>query len=292
MAPAMAKAAVLGHPIGHSKSPLLHRAAYRRLGAEIGYSAVDLTEEMLPDFMREVRESRGWRGLSVTMPLKHAMVAHLDELEPLAETLGFINTVEFGGTITQPRLRGHNTDVAGIVNAVRHAGVTDNPAIAILGGGGTAASAVAASRDLQAGSVRVFVRSQPRADNVLELGERLRIACEPRPWAEAPAGLAESDLVISTLPSRGADGVADEVAALRASRHGAVLLDAAYDPWPSRLASVWAGAGGTVVHGLEMLLYQAVEQVGIFTGRSWAKDPELHRDVINVMCEAVGLPRR
>lgn len=263
------------------------------------YSAIDVPEEALPEFMDGVRAAPGWRGLSVTMPLKHAMVAQLDGLAPLAEALGFINTVEFhrdgDDGVSGPgslKLTGHNTDVAGIVNSVRHAGTGDSPAVAILGGGGTAASAVAACGELAASSVRVFVRSEARAASVVELGARLGVACEPRPWSEAPAGLAESDLVVSTLPPRGADSVADEFAALQASRHGAVLLDAAYDPWPSRLASAWSGAGGTVVHGLEMLVYQAVEQVRIFTGQPFTEDPELSRDVINVMCEAVGLPRR
>ena len=96
-----------------------------------------------------------------------------------------------------------------------------------------------------------------------------------------------ADVVISTLPPRAADGLASELAGMQARTAG-VLLDVAYDPWPSRIASVWQDGGGSVVPGLEMLLYQAVEQVRLFSRRG----EEVNAAVIDVMCDAVGLPRR
>jgi shikimate dehydrogenase len=108
-----------------------------------------------------------------------------------------------------------------------------------------------------------------------------------RPMADAAAPAAAADVVISTLPPRAADGLAAEIAALKAPTPG-VLLDVAYDPWPSLIASVWQTGGGAVVPGLEMLLYQAVEQVRLFT----RLEEEVNASVIDVMCDAVGLPRR
>ena len=93
--------------------------------------------------------------------------------------------------------------------------------------------------------------------------------------------------MISTLPPRAADDLAAEIAAMGTGTHG-VLLDVAYDPWPSNIAAVWQAGGGTVVPGLEMLLYQAVEQVRLFTGRG----DDVNAAVIDVMCDSVGLPRR
>jgi len=116
------RAAVLGHPIGHSKSPALHLAAYARLGEDIGYSAIDVTEEGLPAFMATVRAQEGWRGLSVTMPLKTAMVREVDEVRGVGRVLGVINTVVFEGEGESARRIGYNTDVTGIVNALRNAG--------------------------------------------------------------------------------------------------------------------------------------------------------------------------
>lgn len=281
------RAAVLGHPISHSKSPALHLAAYGKLGVDIGYTAVDVTEQELPAFMEQVRMQRGWRGLSVTMPLKSGMVAEVDEVRGVARTLGVVNTVAFEEDNGSVRRIGYNTDVAGIVNAVLNAGVASSPAAVVLGGGGTAAAAVAALKDLGTRHAQIFVRDTHRAEEARAAAGGVGLAITVRPMTEAAVPTASADVVISTLPPRAADGLAVEIAALGSGTPG-VLLDVAYDPWPSRIASVWQSGGGAVVPGLEMLLYQAVEQVRLFTGRG----DDVNAAVIDVMCDAVGLPRR
>ena len=302
------RAAVLGHPISHSKSPALHRAAYARLGVALDYSAVDVTEDALPAFMARVREDvrqgESWRGLSVTMPLKSAMVREVDEVRGVARDLGVINTVAFerpapGDTAGAARLIGYNTDVAGIVNALRHAGAASAPTAVVLGGGGTSAAAIAALKELGAPDADVFVRDVTRAAEARAAAAALGLPLRVLPLAGAAAAVAGADVVISTLPPRAADPLAGELAELFAQRKGGpsrktaatrpgVLLDVAYDPWPSRIASAWQEAGGTVIPGLEMLIYQAVEQVRHFTGLGEAVPAE----VIDVMCDAVGAPRR
>lgn len=281
------RAAVLGHPISHSKSPALHLAAYGKLGIAIGYTALDLTEQALPAFMADVRTQAGWRGLSVTMPLKTGMLAEVDEVRGVARTLGVVNTVAFEEHNGSVRRIGYNTDVAGIVNAVLNAGVTSSPAAVVLGGGGTAAAAVAALKDLGTRRAQVFVRDTSRAGEARAAAAAIGLAIDVRPLTEAAVPTASADVVISTLPPRAADPLAAEIAALGTGTPG-VLLDVAYDPWPSRIASAWQAGGGAVVPGLEMLLYQAVEQVRLFTGRG----DDVNAAVIDVMCDAVGLPRR
>ncbi|MDE8668907.1 shikimate dehydrogenase [Pseudarthrobacter sp. H3Y2-7] len=281
------RAAVLGHPISHSKSPALHLAAYGRLGLDIAYTAVDLTEQALPAFMEQVRQQDGWRGLSVTMPLKTGMVAEVDEVRGVARTLGVVNTVAFEESGGSVRRVGYNTDVAGIVNAVRYAGALPSPSAVVLGGGGTAAAAVAALKDLGTGHAQVFVRDPSRATEALAAAAGVGVSIDVRPMTEAAAPTARADVVISTLPPRAADNLVVSIAALGSGTPG-VLLDVAYDPWPSRIAAVWQAGGGTVVPGLEMLLYQAVEQVRLFTGRG----DDVNAAVIDVMCDSVGLPRR
>ncbi|MBD7994238.1 shikimate dehydrogenase [Arthrobacter sp. Sa2CUA1] len=292
MAAHQRRAAVLGHPIGHSRSPELHRAAYRFLGFDCAYDAIDVEEGAAADFAAAVRREPGWNGLSVTMPLKSAMAAAVDTLDPLADALGVINTVTFEPGAAGPVLTGWNTDVAGLVNALRHAGAGEAPRAAILGAGGTATAAVAALDRLGCASVDVYARSfRGNAGGrpaVQEVGDRLGVGVELHGWDTAAAACAEADVVICTLPPHGADGIAGEFAALGSRRPGAVLLDAAYDPWPSAIAGAWQAAGGTIVPGLEMLLYQAVEQVRLFTGDAFRDEPA----VINVMCDAVGLPPR
>jgi shikimate dehydrogenase len=146
---------------------------------------------------------------------------------------------------------------------------------------------VAALQELGARSVAVYVRDTGRAAEARAAASGLAMEIAVRPISEAVAALAGADVVISTLPPRAADGMAAELEVLGAKTNG-VLLDVAYDPWPSRIAAVWESRGGTVVAGLEMLLYQAVEQVRHFTGRDDAASAE----VIDVMCDAVGAPRR
>jgi shikimate dehydrogenase len=290
------RAAVLGHPIGHSKSPALHRAAYAYLGVDLGYSAIDVAEAALPAFMAQVREELGgedgWRGLSVTMPLKSAMVEEVDEIRGIARTLGIVNTVAFEPGVGTTRLVGYNTDVAGIVNALRHAGTADAPTAVVLGGGGTAAAAVAALEELGAPGAELFVRDVGRGAEARAAAAALGLPIQLLPLAGAAAAMAAADVVISTLPPRAADSLAAELARELAGEGArkipGVLLDVAYDPWPSRIASVWQDAGGIVVPGLEMLIYQAVEQVRHFTGLGAAVPAE----VIDVMCDAVGAPRR
>ncbi|WP_017197547.1 shikimate dehydrogenase [Arthrobacter sp. M2012083] len=279
------RAAVLGHPISHSKSPALHSAAYTKLGVDIEYSAIDVTVELLPSFMDSIRGDDVWCGLSVTMPLKSAMVKEVDEVRGAGAHLGVINTVVFEHDAGQVRRVGYNTDVAGIVEAVRYAGVVATPHAAILGGGGTSAAAVAAVQELGARHVDVFVRDAGRAGDAQAAAAAVGISLAIRPLTEAATAVAGTDLVISTLPPRAADSLAEELAALPATGAG-VLLDVAYDPWPSRLAEVWHGHGGAVVPGLEMLMYQAAEQIRRFSGC------DVDAAVIDVMCDSVGLPRR
>ena len=279
------RAAVLGHPISHSKSPALHRAAYAKLGLDIEYSAIDVTVERLPAFMADLEAGDDWCGLSVTMPLKTAMVDEVDEVRGAGAYLGVINTVAFEDTGHGVRRVGHNTDVVGIVEAVRNAGVTEQPNSAVLGGGGTSAAAIAALRELGSKHVDVFVRDVGRAAEAKAAAAAVGLSIHLRPLAEAAEGMAGADLVISTLPPRAADGIAAQLGQVPDDIWG-VLLDVAYDPWPSRIAEAWHSRGGVVVPGLEMLLYQAVEQIRLFSGA------DVTADVIDVMCDSVGLPRR
>lgn len=286
---------VLGHPIAHSKSPALHRAAYKLLGANYSYDAFDVEVPALAAFLAEVRAAGDWYGLSITMPLKNAALELLDSLTPLARTLGAVNTVTVTrGDDGRTHLRGDNTDVAGIVNALAHAGAALGPRAAVLGGGGTAVSALAALADMKATAVDIYVRNLAKATDTLELAQKLGLEVRLCPFVEAAAELAGYDVVISTLPPRGADSVAAEFLAGGANCAGAIVLDVAYDPWPSALAAAWETRGGTIVPGIEMLLYQGVEQAKLFMVAGGHEAPTSGQvgDVINVMCDSLGLLRR
>lgn len=248
----MRKLAVLGSPISHSKSPLLHRAAYEQLGLDWSYEAIDVTEHELEPFVSTLEE--GWRGLSLTMPLKRTVVPLLTDVDPIVAQTGVANTVVFDGK----RRFGFNTDVYGITAALAEVGVVSASTVTILGGGATAASALVAARSLGAERVSVLVRTVGGADALAVLGAELDVAVTVRSLAEpAPA----SDMVISTLPG----GTDIDVNVLRSSRDSATLLDVSYEPWPSVVAATW---GGTTLSGLSMLTHQALAQVRAFVNGS------------------------
>ena len=299
-APYLRRAYVLGHPIAHSLSPALHRAAYAYLGeANLEYDRRDTLPDDLPAIMRGVRNPAGTEeapyiaGLSVTMPLKTAVIQYCDELSETARVTGAVNTVYPRGE----RVLGDNTDVIGIVNALLHAGLKPNherDEPAVIGGGATAISALTALHKLGYRRASVYARSLHKLGSVQEAAERLGVQLSTVALAEFPAEqkARRHNPVISTLPARAADEWASQLSGLKgaSATHRPVLLDVAYNPWPSVLASAWEANGGTVVSGLEMLLYQAVEQVLLFTGREL--QPAELLGLINAMCAAVGLAPR
>lgn len=269
------RAAVLGHPIGHSLSPVLHRAAYRALGLDgWSYDAVDVTEEQLPAFVGDLDAT--WAGLSLTMPLKQTVLPLLDHVEPLAGVVGAVNTVlvQAGGS-GRPVLTGANTDVHGIVAALSEglaaaggagAAPGERPPVrsaVVLGAGATAASALAALAELGCTAPVVLARSLGRTGALARAAHRMGVEPVFRSIDGALDAMAGADLVVSTLPPRAADGLASA----HAPRPGAVLLDVAYDPRPTALHTAWLGAGGVAVPGERMLLHQAAEQVRLMTGR-------------------------
>lgn len=306
-APYLRRAYVLGHPIAHSLSPALHRAAYDFLGEQnLGYERRDTLPDDLPAIMHGVRHPKGTEdapyiaGLSVTMPLKTAVIQYCDELSETARVTGAVNTVYPRGE----KVLGDNTDVIGIVNALRHAGLEPEPlkdSAAIVGGGATAISALTALHQLGYSRVSVYARSLHKLGSVQEAADRLGVQLSTVALAEFPAEqkARRHNPVISTLPARAADEWASQLSVLKGASDPAgasetadrpVLLDVAYNPWPSALASAWEASGGAVVSGLEMLLYQAVEQVLLFT--DCTLQPAELLGLINAMCEAVGLPSR
>jgi shikimate dehydrogenase len=250
------RAAVLGSPIGHSLSPVLHRAAYARLGLDWEYAAVECDEAGLPGFLAGLDDA--WAGLSLTMPLKTAVLPLLDEVEPTAAVVGAVNTV----LPVRGRLVGHNTDVGGLVAALTERGVPAAPAgpVTLLGAGATARSAVAALARLGARVVVAHARRPGAADDLRALGERVGVRVDVRPWAAAAEGL-HAPLVVSTVPA----GVADPLAAAVPQQPG-TLFDVVYHPWPTPLAARWAQRGGTVGSGLDLLVHQAALQVRLMTG--------------------------
>lgn len=252
------RCAVLGSPVAHSLSPLLHRAAYAHLDLDWEYDAREVREEDLPAFVASLDAS--WRGLSLTMPLKRAVVPLLDEMGDRAVQAQAANTVVLEGTGERRRLVGHNTDIPGAAAALRerHDGPVDRAVV--LGGGATAASVLLALADLGCREAVLLVRDPARAADTLDAVRR-----HPSPPAVEVAALVSAvpapDVLVSTVPASAQPGLTGLVAG------AGVVFDVIYDPWPTPLAMAAADRFVPVVGGHDLLVHQAVLQVELMTGR-------------------------
>jgi shikimate dehydrogenase len=248
---------VLGSPIAHSLSPVLHRAAYAALGLEgWTYDAYDVTADRLADFLADL--DRSWAGLSLTMPLKAAVLPMLDGASPLVEAVGAANTV----LLRDGRRLGENTDVPGMVAALATHGVSGAgsvPSAAVLGGGATARSALAALAAVT-GEVTVYVRTPDRAAALDATAGAVGLGLTVRPWSRVVEALG-ARLVVNTTPA----GAADPLVAAVPPSVG-TLFEVLYEPWPTPLAAAWVARRAGVVDGLDLLVQQAALQVGLMTG--------------------------
>jgi shikimate dehydrogenase len=251
------RCAVLGSPIEHSLSPDLHRAAYGYLGLNWTYDRVEVDEQQLAAFVGGLDAS--WRGLSLTMPLKVAVLG-LGQVDELAKLAGAGNTLVLEGGERWV----YNTDVGGLIWAVRQLSDAPLPRVTILGTGATARAALLAVIQLGAQLITVVARTPARAEALRTLSEELGVRLEIRPWSRQ---LPDADLVVSSVVSGAADGIAQTVAA-----SAPVVVDIIYDPWPTVLAVAAERAGCTVVGGLDLLVGQALLQIELMTGRSVTSD--------------------
>lgn len=247
--------AVLGSPITHSLSPQLHRVAYRELGLDWTYERHEVTEPDLAGFIGGLDPS--WRGLSLTMPLKF-VVLDLARPDDLVLRVGAANTLILdwdGG----PH-RAHNTDVPGMVAAVRSAGGGPIDRAVVLGSGATARSSIASLGLLGCTQATVVARTPAKAEDLRGLATDCGMDLEVRAWTDQ---IPDSDLLISTVTSGAADPLAGAAAA-----SAPLLFDVLYDPWPTALAAAAGSVGVPVVNGLDLLAHQAVGQVELMTGRT------------------------
>ncbi|BBX60947.1 shikimate dehydrogenase [Mycobacterium saskatchewanense] len=247
------KAGVLGRPIAHSKSPLLHLAAYRALGLDDWtYERIECGAEELPAVVGGFGPE--WVGVSVTMPGKFAALRFAGERTERAELVGSANTL----VRTATGWRADNTDIDGITGAL---GAASGHAL-VCGSGGTAPAAVVGLAALGVTAITVVARDAQKASRLVDLGARLGVetrfcALDGGRLADA---VSDAEVLVSTIPA--------DVAARHAGTFAPipVLLDAIYDPWPTPLAAAVSEAGGRVISGVQMLLHQAFAQVEQFTG--------------------------
>jgi len=253
------RAAVLGSPIGHSRSPDLHLAAYRELGLTgWTYERIECTAEQLPDVVGGAGPE--WVGFSVTMPGKFAALEVASSSTDRARSIGAANTLVHSGE----GWHADNTDVDGVSGALTGAGIDPaGQSAVIVGAGGTARPAIVALAAMGVQSLTVVARDAGRAQGVLDLAEQVGLPASVLGFEDAAlhSVCQASSVLVSTVPAEAAAPYAQFLAMAPA------ILDVIYHPWPTELAAAANRRGAAVVGGLEMLLNQAFTQVELFTGQ-------------------------
>jgi len=256
------RCAVLGSPVVHSLSPVMHRAAYAELGLDWTYEPVEVRAGALAEFLGALGEDV--RGLSVTAPLKSEAAAAAHYRSEVVELLGIANTL----IVEDDRLSADNTDVPGALAALAERGIDSVVSARILGGGATAASMAHALSTIGVQHLDLVVRDPDRAVDAVAIARGSGVEVEVSLLDHSPAGPV--DLLVSTIPVS-----AVQAHAVAWAEGATTVFDVVYDPWPTALATAAEAGGSTVVSGLDLLAHQAALQVVLMTGDS--VDPQVLR---------------
>lgn len=245
----MIRGAVLGSPISHSLSPVLHAAAFSFLGIEGEYRAIDVPSGTLQEFI--ISNGEDFDYFSLTMPLKEEVLSLPIEIDAMTSEIQSGNTLYRRDGIWKLT----STDGSGFVSALSHDGLKKFNRVLILGAGGTA-RAVTGALDSIATEIHVMGRTSIREEALtraihLSQFEYLR-------WT-LDVDFTQYDLVVNTTPAGAADLLEDSVH----PGTTATFFDVIYKPWPTELAQKWSDCGGKVLNGLELLLYQGIDQLEI-----------------------------
>ncbi|MFD4672823.1 shikimate dehydrogenase [Lentzea sp. NPDC058450] len=256
------KAAVIGSPIEHSLSPVLHNAAYAALGLDWEYTRLECAEADVPGLVSSLGPE--WVGLSCTMPTKRAALAFASVVTPRASAVGAANTLVRNGS----EWHADCTDVDGVVGALREKGFSGGTNGVVLGAGGTATAALAGLAELGVKTVSLVVRDPARAGEAAETASRVGVEAEVLELSsvDLPLLCGASDVVVSTVP---AEATVPLAAALARAPY---VLDVIYHPWPTPVAAAVEESGARLATGLDMLLHQAFGQVEQFTGKPAPQD--------------------
>jgi shikimate dehydrogenase len=247
-------AEVIGDPIAHSKSPLIHKFWLEKLGIPGDYRRSRVSPADLWAYLAERRTDPDWRGCNVTAPLKQKVQAELDSLDSLAAAIGAVNTLyrdESGGT-------GTNTDAEGFSEPLREVPLAGRNAV-LFGTGGAARAVLYALAARGIGGVTVVARSPPRASELLR---SFHVAGTAQPF-EAP--LPPADLVINATPL-GMHGRPPLPVDLRPLPAHALVYDLVYAPLETELLRAARARGLATVDGLAMLIGQAARAFELFFG--------------------------
>lgn len=270
------RAGVMGWPIAHSLSPVLHGHWLKRYGIDGGYEAFPVRPEELPAAIAQLRDA-GLRGTNLTVPHKEAAMALVDHVDQTARRIGAVNTLFM---TDDGALHATNTDAYGLIENIRAAvpaalgnAFAGRPAV-VLGAGGAARAALVGLADIGVSEIRIVNRTVARAESLVRIVADQGVSVHALGWDQRHGALAEAGLLVNTttLGMAGQDALDIDLAALPPD---AVVNDIVYAPLETGLLAAARARGHPVVDGLGMLLHQA--RAGF---REWfGVDPEVDEDL-------------
>lgn len=271
---------VVGSPIDHSKSPAIHRAAYEVLGLDWTYGRLEVAKSDLRQVLDNAPDAL--QGFSVTAPLKEEAARHATRRDEFSELSGAANTL----VRSEEGWDAFNTDVFGIVQALRGIGVDKPIRVLLIGSGATARSAALALRHFNSDAqIDVYARNKVSRKELVSFLKGLGL--KARSARSVSSSLGKVDLTISTIPANALDATIQDLSVRKTAQIRGPLLDVAYNPWPSLAAQTWGYAGQPVASGLEMLIWQAVAQLRIFTSGNPNQELPNEVAVVEAMRHAV-----
>ncbi len=254
---------VLGHPIGHTLSPIMHNAAFDQLSLDARYYAFDVDEKHIEAALRGA-QALGFGGLNITLPLKEVVLQYV-KADVLAQRIGAVNTIDRMG-------KGYNTDGIGAVKALEHADVRLKGASVVLLGAGGAAKAVAAQLLLAGARVLVLNRTQSRSMLLAQHMTNENLACgcddiEAYSLDEIDHVLGEADVLINATSVGMHGALAGQTLVTSRQMHpGLTVFDIVYNPLLTPLLREARTAGARTIDGVKMLVYQGAASFTIWTG--------------------------
>jgi len=258
---------LIGYPVGHSVSAAMHNAAFRALGLDFRYEAHAVEPEGLGGFVKSSLRTPKVRGANVTIPHKIAVVSHLDEVDPMARTIGAVNTIVNEGR----SLKGYNTDGIGAVRALEGVfGRLQGARVVVLGAGG-ASRAICYHLSKVVGKIVILNRTLERAMELLQIIEGCDDACadmsvQPLNRGVLNKALEEADILVNATPVGMSPNIGESPVDNGILRQGLLVFDTVYNPLRTRLLRDAEAVGAKTLTGLNMLVHQGAEAFKLWTG--------------------------
>ncbi len=254
---------LIGEPVEHSFSPPMHNEAFKTLGLDYVYAPFNVSPDNLKSAI-EGANSLNIQGLNVTIPHKINVIKYLNELDPIAELIGAVNTIDF------KNLKGYNTDGIGCIRAIEEVTKIKDKNIVVAGAGGAARAIVFYLAKYGAEEVNILNRNLKKAENLANdlLASNLISNVNSSDISEISKFISDADILIDTTPIGMHPNVSDEPIVKAADIHEELVVnDIVYNPNETVLLKEAIKANAKVVYGIKMLLYQGAESFKIWTGR-------------------------